>query len=473
MNYSEYINKNWIIIALIFALLSGISVWITISGFILLAFLISYGIFKENVIILLALIGFLAFTGEEFESYRNIINAVLFIFLLAIYFKKYGLDISNYKKIPKELTYFLFLYFASISLSTIFSHNINLGLLVIVRSVLFLIIVYILYSFIQDKRTLYFYLLSLFIIIVIIGSTLLFDFSKTGFSGYLLQGLVNRFGGIYGNPNYIGLLIVVSLPILLALFKLNIWPGKQKVIILSLILIFEVIILILSDSRASMLGTFAGSLFILFHINKKIFIRLTLPALFIVIIIVMLAPDLQNFLDIYLRLQRINNREIFWQAGFDIIRDHPFLGVGPDMFDKYFYSYMPSFVNDIFASGNWAVGKPHPHNFFLFYFAENGIMGLITAIMFFVLFFYLALKSIQRIRNNDPDLYYLTLGISGVGIGVFIRSFYEITGILTYGYITRDLAFWIIFIILIHIYYVSGKSVPVQNPVHIKKTEFH
>jgi O-antigen ligase len=467
LDYTEYLKRKWVIVALLFVLLFNISIWITFGGVILLLIIIAYNSFKENVIILLALIGFLAFTGDEFESYRNIINAVLFILLLAIYFRKYGLDISHYKKIPKELTYFLFLYFASISLSTIFSHNINLGVMVIVRSILFFIIGYILYSFIQDKRALYFYLLSLFIIIVIIGSTLLYDFSKTGFSGYLLQGLVNRFGGIYGNPNYVGLLIVVSLPILLALFKINIWPGKQKVIILSLMLIFEVIILILSDSRASMLGTFAGSLFILFHINKKIFIRLTLPALFIVIIIVILVPDLQNFLDIYLRLQRINNREIFWQAGFDIINDHPFLGVGPDMFDKYFNSYIPSFANDIFASGNWVVGKPHPHNFFLFYFAENGIMGLITAIMFFVIFFYLALKSIQRTRNNDPDLYYLTLGISGVGIGVFIRSFYEITGILTYGYITRDLAFWIIFIILIHIYYVSGKSVPGQNSPNI------
>ena len=469
MDYTEYLKRKWVIVALLFALLSNISIWITILGVILLVFIIAYNIFKEYVVLLLSLIGFLALTGDEFESYRNIINAVLFVGLFAIFFIRNGFDISNYKKIPKELTYFILLYFASISLSTIFSHNFNLGFLVIVRSILFFIISYILYSFIQDKRSIYFYIFSLFIIIVIIGSTLLYDFSKTGFSGYLLQGLVNRFGGIYGNPNYVGLLIVVSLPILLALFKINILPGKQKVIILSLILIFEVIILILSDSRASMMGTFAGSLFILFHINKKIFIRLTLPALFIVIIIVILVPDLQNLLDIYLRFQRMNNRDIFWQAGFDIIRDHPFLGVGPDMFDKYFLSYMPSFVNDMYASGNWVVGKPHPHNFFLFYFAENGIMGFITAIMFFVLFFYFAFKSIQRTRNTDHDLYYLSLGISGVGIGMFIRSFFEITGILTYGYITRDLAFWITFIILIHIYYASGKSVPGQNPIRINK----
>ena len=459
MDYTEFLKRKWIIIAILFALLSSISIWITISGVILLILIITYNLFKEYVILLLSLIGFLALTGDEFESYRNIINAVLFVGLFSIYFIKNGFDISHYKRIPKELTYFIILYFASISLSTIFSHDFNLGFLVLVRSILFFFIGHIFYSFIQNKRTIYFYILSLFIIIVIIGSTLLYDFSRTGFSVYLLEGLVNRFGGIYGNPNYVGLLIVVSLPLLIVLFKINIWQGKQKILLLSLMLIFEFIILMLSDSRASMLGTFAGSLFILYHFNKKLFIRITLPVVLIIIVVIIMAPDLQNILDIYLRLQRINSRDIFWQAGFDIIKDHPFLGVGPDMFDKYFFSYMPSFVNDIYATGNWVIGKPHPHNFFLFYFAENGILGLITAIMFFVLFFYFAVKSIQRTRSTDPDLYYLSLGISGVGIGIFIRSFYEITGILTYGYITRDLAFWITFIILIHIYYDSKKAI--------------
>jgi hypothetical protein len=46
----------------------------------------------------------------------------------------------------------------------------------------------------------------------------------------------------------------------------------------------------------------------------------------------------------------------------------------------------------------------------------------------------------------------MAVTMTGIGIGVFFRSFYEVDGVLTYGYITRDLAFWLIFIIQIFIY---------------------
>ena len=92
------------------------------------------------------------------------------------------------------------------------------------------------------------------------------------------------------------------------------------------------------------------------------------------------------------------------------------------------------------------------HNFFLFFTAENGILGLITSILFFLVFFYYAFKAMQLTKNKDYDFYVLTVAIAGIGIGIFVRSFIEITGYLSYGYITQDLPFWLLFGILIFIY---------------------
>ena len=46
----------------------------------------------------------------------------------------------------------------------------------------------------------------------------------------------------------------------------------------------------------------------------------------------------------------------------------------------------------------------------------------------------------------------ISTAITGIGIGMFFRAFIEVTGILSYGYLTLDLPFWLVFIILISIY---------------------
>lgn len=55
-------------------------------------------------------------------------------------------------------------------------------------------------------------------------------------------------------------------------------------------------------------------------------------------------------------------------------------------------------------------------------------------------------------KNKDYNFYVLTVAITGIGIGLFFRSFIEVTGYLIYGYITRDLPFWLLFGALVFIY---------------------
>lgn len=138
--------------------------------------------------------------------------------------------------------------------------------------------------------------------------------------------------------------------------------------------------------------------------------------------------------------------------GLDVINDHPIVGIGPDMFDKVFFNYAPSKTVNYFRSDFLQIGKPHPHNFFFYFMAENGILGLISSVTFFILFFYFAFKTIRLTQNINRDYYILTVAITGIGIGLFFRSFIEVSGYLLYGYITADLPFWLMFAVLISIH---------------------
>jgi O-antigen ligase len=144
--------------------------------------------------------------------------------------------------------------------------------------------------------------------------------------------------------------------------------------------------------------------------------------------------------------------------GLDVIYDYPFFGVGPDLFDKYFFVYAPSRLISTIDFEVIKLGRPHPHNFFLYFFAENGILGLLTAVSFFVVFFFFAIKSMKLTRNVNKDYFVLSTVITGIGIGIFIKSFLEVNGYLGYGYLTLDLPFWLMFVIIIYIYQkYSGK----------------
>ena len=72
-----------------------------------------------------------------------------------------------------------------------------------------------------------------------------------------------------------------------------------------------------------------------------------------------------------------------------------------------------------------------------------------TALILPILFFYTGNKLVKRMRKENSNNFPLIVSIFCIGVGLFYRSFFEATGFLSYGWITRDLPFWLIFLILI------------------------
>ncbi|MBK9282742.1 MAG: O-antigen ligase family protein [Sphingobacteriaceae bacterium] len=276
------------------------------------------------------------------------------------------------------------------------------------------------------------------------------DVYNTGFVLFLIEGTIVRYGGIYENPNYVGLLLLITIPINIALLFGKYKETHPAKIGLLLLLVISVILLLISNSRSSMIGTLVASAVTIAFINRKVFVRF-ISILALSLVILFFVSEIQDYLSLFLRLERAGNREYFWNAGLEIISDHPYFGVGPELFDRYFFTHMPSLANQLYESSVWSVGRPHPHNFFLLFAAENGVMGFLSAICFFILFFYFAIKTLSIVKHKKLDEYLIVVSSLGIGIGILIRSFFEVTGIITYGFITRDLPFWILFIIILHI----------------------
>jgi O-antigen ligase len=419
---------------------------IVLGSFILIAILL----YKGSILIPGIIIIFLSATGPSVEKVRDFITLGGLGVLIFSFLKKKGFDFRRYSVIPAEVVYLVGYIFISVIISTLFTGINSNSLAAFIRLFIYFFLCYILFSSITEIKMIQKYIISLLIASVILSVSVYLEIASSGISNFIIEGQLFRFAGLYGNPNYMGMLLMITISLAISMFFGNRVTNKGQRIILWLILLDNIIIMLVINSRAAIIGVLLSVSFILFNMNRKVLIK-TIIISFAGIGIILLIPFFQDFLLLFIRLDTIGQREYFWNAGLGMISDHPIFGVGPDMFLSKFYNYLPSSASYLVEIANTGV-KPSPHNFILYFTSEMGVFGLIAVFYLFGLFFYMGFKSIISLKRNEPEYYLMAVTMTGIGIGVFFRSFYEVDGVLTYGYITRDLAFWLIYLIQIFIY---------------------
>jgi len=169
-------------------------------------------------------------------------------------------------------------------------------------------------------------------------------------------------------------------------------------------------------------------------------------------VIFFFVEELYQLLTLLFRLERIfSGREVLWDTSINIISDRWLFGIGPGAFRSESYNYLPVLIGSIgeeavkFQTGIIEVG--HAHNFYLFYFSEMGIGGFLAAIALPIVYTTLATKSLKHFHTTDREAYYTVLAVLGTGLGIFVRGLIEANNLATYGWLTGDLSFWLLFMI--------------------------
>jgi putative inorganic carbon (hco3(-)) transporter len=113
-----------------------------------------------------------------------------------------------------------------------------------------------------------------------------------------------------------------------------------------------------------------------------------------------------------LRDPAVRDRVAMYQAGFEIVKDHPLLGTGPNMVQKVYPSYRRSTAVE--------PTPPHLHNVPLQIAAERGIPALVTWIWFLVM---ITMGLLEKLRTDRPR--YLTAAALGVIASMVAAGFFE------------------------------------------------
>lgn len=130
----------------------------------------------------------------------------------------------------------------------------------------------------------------------------------------------------------------------------------------------------------------------------------------------------------------LSSRTMIWKSAVKIITDNPFFGIGPGNFqDKYleYQKYFPPYLE-------WAV--PQPHNIYLAFWLQSGILGLLG----FMFLITLWIKPILSALRHQKSAFLL---LENALLGIMLYTL--IHGILDTPYWKNDLAviFWMVFIL--------------------------
>ncbi len=431
-----FIEKIFLIIALLAA------------GIILL-------LLKKEILIYISIIALLVLVSDLNPSIRIISNIIIFSFLGFQFIKKYGFEFNKYPQIPKSLTVFVILLLTGMLISSIFSEYVLIGFNQTIKQIIFFWLVYIFYSLIELKSDLLNYLNALFIAGVLASISIILTFFQAQQNTVTNADFILRTGGFYESINAVAILLIVSISI--NIYKL--FSASQKsFLVVGFLLVVQFTALAINNSRASILGVAVSIFFILYKLNKNILKKILITMIsFSALIFALFYEPVLNFINLYFRTGRAleNTRYSLWEIAVGIIKDQPIFGIGPGSFRYYLYKYLP------IEFGSWnetqirymaeVNGTGYAANLFLQLTADMGILGFLAAFLLHLTFFYFAKAVIYQYKNN-PLYYKIAVTVTGIVTGLLIRGLFEGNGILTYGFITRDLPFWICFAVLIYLY---------------------
>lgn len=409
-------------------------------------------IFGYKFILGIIIVSYITILSEFVGESRLYFNLISTLFLLILFLREFGLNFSRYPRISRVVWVYLILLFSALIISTIFSGFTYLGFYSLFTTMLFLSIVYLFYGLLKNEENIAVVIYALCISVLIFAVRMLVDLYNLGLQNYFKRTILEGNQELYGSIGYTSLSFFFISTSLLVTFLIIKKVNTDKINkIYYLLILFHIFALIFTNARALILGSVVSIFYLYLILNTKLIFKVLLTLIIMFIFTFSLFPSLFEIFEIYVRLDTINQREIFLNSGIAVISDYPIFGVGPRGFPDYFFSYAPSHMFVFFELEIWRSGIPNPHNFFLYHWAENGIGGLIISVGFFLMFFYLANDTRKRVKDINQIYYIWVVSITGIGLGMLIRAFFEVTGVFTYGFITFDLPFWLAICILLNI----------------------
>jgi len=218
----------------------------------------------------------------------------------------------------------------------------------------------------------------------------------------------NRLQAFYNSPNYLAMFLAPEIFLGFYFLKLS-WKNMVQKYLYFISLIIIALSLYFTYSYAAWISILATFILLYFFKNKTAQKAFSLKAatFFLAVVLILFTSQLPNqkFLDIINKNPRSSfaSRMMIWESSLKMITDSPIFGIGAGNFQTTYLAYQKYFPPYL----EWAV--PQPHNLFLAFWLESGLIGLVGFAM--VTYSLLRLSANAIKKEQDHNLAFLLLAI--------------------------------------------------------------
>ncbi len=250
--------------------------------------------------------------------------------------------------------------------------------------------------------------------------------------GYRLLGLVtydNRLSAFYASPNYLAMYLAPG--VLLGFYFSTKGFADRKTLLEKLLVVFSLAILLLAFFYTYSYGAWLSVLLALilsvfFTFPKKQFLLALSFLLSFLVLVFFSQIHSQKFSSAISFSERssLSSRLIIWKVAEKLLTKNPIWGIGPGNFQTHYLDLQPFFPPYL----EWAV--PQPHNLFLAFWLQAGLLGLI-GFLFLLLFIFQTLLKKPRVKEFSLEFFFLAF---------FLYTFFH--GLIDTPFWKNDLAFF-------------------------------
>ena len=223
---------------------------------------------------------------------------------------------------------------------------------------------------------------------------------------------VDRPGSTFGNPAFFSAFLGVVVPLIVyAIIKYRQWW-------MCLVLGIVLYAMILTQTRSAFIGLLVAMVYFVIQSRYYAIFKLILIVLVFIAILSVLVPDspAKRIVNITGNAPRLQ----IYNVGWELIKDRPWLGYGPDCLGFVYDNYHAS----LYGSMSY---QTRLHNEELDIIVDTGIIGLVAWVFFYVQYFRLAWKG----RHNM-----ITVALSSSVLGYLVQNQFS------FGMMPNILTFW-------------------------------
>lgn len=116
------------------------------------------------------------------------------------------------------------------------------------------------------------------------------------------------------------------------------------------------------------------------------------------------------------------HRIVCWRTGWEMIKAHPWLGVGPEMVAPEFLQYVPRDIPRPLPRGWYG----HLHSIYIHYAAERGIPAMLALVALLLKILWDYGRALRRLAPGRSDVRFVLHGGIAVVIGILVSGIFEL-----------------------------------------------